>query len=212
MDNACQNNPDVIRFRATTDDESISEIIAHNQLLDKIECDDGENKEWRFKAIVDHQGPLTSNHKEYKGSRWNVQIHWENGEISWEPLSIIIKSDPVTCAIYDKDNDLLDLEGWKRLKRLANCQKKLLQMANQAKLKLYQTSPVYKFRVLIPRNHDQAMEIDGSNGNSLWREAEVREMNQVDEYKAFIDNGFKRPKGYKQIRVHFVYYVKPTLV
>ena len=111
MDNACQNNPDVIRFRATTDDESISEIIAHNQLLDKIECDDGENKEWRFKAIVDHQGPLTSNHKEYKGSRWNVQIHWENGEISWEPLSIIIKSDPVTCAIYGKDNDLLHLEG-----------------------------------------------------------------------------------------------------
>ena len=44
MDNARQNNPDVIRFRAKTDDESISEIITHNQLLDKIECDDGENK------------------------------------------------------------------------------------------------------------------------------------------------------------------------
>ena len=32
----------------------------------------------------------------------------------WEPLSIIAASDPVTCAIYAKDKDLLKHKGWKR--------------------------------------------------------------------------------------------------
>ena len=39
-------------------------------------------------------------------------IEWENGEITREPLSIIAADDPVTCAIYAKDNDLLDTATW----------------------------------------------------------------------------------------------------
>ena len=58
-----QNNPHVIFFRDTTDDESISEIITYNQLLDRIDSDDGKDEEWIFKAIVDHQRPLMTIHK-----------------------------------------------------------------------------------------------------------------------------------------------------
>ena len=74
-------------------------------------------------------------------------------------------------------------------------------------------SPVYKFGVLVPRNHQQAMEIDLKNGNSLWREAELRELQQIDEYKTFIDKGNIKPSSpYKKIRVHMVYDLKPTLM
>ena len=53
------------------------------------------------------------------------------------------------------------------------------------------------------------MEIDGTNGNTLWQEAEMRKLNQ----KTFIDNGSKRPpSGYKEIKVHFFSDVKPTLI
>jgi hypothetical protein len=44
---------------------------------------------------------------------YNVMIEWENGEVTSEPLSAIAVDDPMMCAIYAKDNNLLELDGWK---------------------------------------------------------------------------------------------------
>ena len=38
--------------------------------------------------------------------------------------------DPVSCAIYAKENNLLEQEGWKHFKRLAWRQKKLIRLLN----------------------------------------------------------------------------------
>lgn len=103
----------------------------------------------------------------YKGSRWNVRVKWENGEVTYEPLGIIAKSDPVSVAIYGRDNNLLHLDGWKRFRRLAQKQKKLLRLANQAKLYAFRNRIVYKFGIQVPQNHEQAMAIDQANGNRL---------------------------------------------
>jgi hypothetical protein len=41
-------------------------------------------------------------------------IEWENGEItSVPPLAVIAADDPVTYALYAKENDLLELDAWK---------------------------------------------------------------------------------------------------
>ena len=213
MDRTLANDPTMIKFRATNDEGTVEEIITYNQIMQRLEAEDGDNDEWRFKAISNHQGPLPSSHPDYKGSQWNVQINWENGETTWEPLSIIAKSDPVTCAVYAKENNLLELPGWIRFRRLANRQKKLLRLVHQAQLRSFRMRPVYKFGVQVPRNHDQAMLLDEQNGNTLWKEAEQRELNQIDEYETFKDMGRGvHPKGYKKIRVHMVYDVKPTLI
>ena len=94
--------------------------------MEHIERDETEEGVWHFKTILAHKGPLTKNSKEYKGSKWNVQLLWETGETSWEPLSVIKDTDPVTCAIYAKEHDLLETEGWKSLRKLAKKQKTLL--------------------------------------------------------------------------------------
>ena len=52
----------------------------------------------KYKAILSHSGPLNPDDKDYKGSTYNVMIEWEGGEITSEPLSLIAKDDPVTCA------------------------------------------------------------------------------------------------------------------
>ena len=211
-ENDLMNDPSMVRFRAVNDANTYEETLAYRQILEKLEAADGADDEWHFRSINNHRGPLTAADDDYKGSAWNVQIEWENGEITWEPLSIIAKSDPVSCAIYGKANNLLHLAGWKRFARLARRQKRLLRLANQAKLQSYRCSPVYKFGVQVPRNHDQAMELDRLNGNTLWRDAEGRELGQIDEYEAFEDKGIGAcPKGHKKIRVHMVYDVKPTL-
>ena len=66
---------------------------------------------YRFRAIIGHQDPLLASDPDWNGSRYNVQVEWETGEITFEPLSIIAADDPVTCAAYAKENDLLALEG-----------------------------------------------------------------------------------------------------
>ena len=62
---------------------------------------------------------------DWKGSKYNVQVEWETGEITFEPLSIIAADDPVTCAAYAKENDLLALEVWHRFRSLAKKDKVL---------------------------------------------------------------------------------------
>jgi hypothetical protein len=36
---------------------------------------------WNFKHIIGHEGPFRTSDPEYKGSRYNVLVEWENGEI-----------------------------------------------------------------------------------------------------------------------------------
>ena len=45
---------------------------------------------------------------------------WETGAVSTECLETLYKDIPVDLAIYAKANNLLEEEGWKKLKRLAN--------------------------------------------------------------------------------------------
>jgi hypothetical protein len=73
---------------------------------------------------------------EYKGSRYNILVEWENGEITSEPLNIFGKDDPVTCAVYACEHGLLEEEGWKRFKGIAKREKKMLCMVNQSRIKV----------------------------------------------------------------------------
>jgi hypothetical protein len=63
------------------------------------------------------------------------------------------------------------------------------RMAKQAKLQSFRTKPVYMYGFLVPQNHKQAMQLDKENGNTLWRDAEILELGQIDEYDTFIDKG-----------------------
>ena len=81
-----------------------------------------------------HEGPLTQNHHSYKGSRYNVLIEWENGEVTSELLSSIATDDPVTRAIYAKDNGHLHLPGWKHFKSMVKTHQKFIRTVNEAKL------------------------------------------------------------------------------
>lgn len=78
-------------------------------------------------------------------------IKWENREITAEPLSVIAANeDPVTCAIYTSDNNLLELEGWRHFKGITKREKKFQQMVNQSKLHSFCTAPKYKYGYEVP--------------------------------------------------------------
>jgi hypothetical protein len=168
------------------------------------------NQFLKFKSIISHQGPLSKDDPGYKGSKYNVLVDWEDGECTFEPLDIIGADDPVSCALYAKQNNLLDEPGWKRFKRLANREVNFQRMINQARLKSMRRATRYKYGYKVPNSHEEAMQFDKENGNSMWGDAEKLEVEQLLGYNTFIDKGkgVPSPSGYKQIRCHMIYDVK----
>jgi Reverse transcriptase (RNA-dependent DNA polymerase) len=204
-----------MKFICEVPNSTVDEILTYNDILDHIEKDNNDidndtEQLYKFRRITAHQGPLRTSDKDYKGSTYNVLVEWETGETTYEPLDLIAQDDPVTCANYAKQNNLLDTAGWKRFRRIANSDTKIERMVNQAKLRSYRRDPFWKFGVLVPRTHAQAIELDKQNNNNRWQEAEATEMGQLLEYETFIDKGIAGnvPSGYKRIRCHMIYDVK----
>jgi hypothetical protein len=102
----------------------------------------------------------------WKGSIYNVRVEWENRETTNEPMTTIAADDPVTCDIYAKDNDLLDVPGWKRFKSIARRQQHMFHVANQAKLRSFRLAPKYKYGFEIPRDYKHAIELDEKHGTT----------------------------------------------
>ena len=91
-------------------DDTYEEVVSYNDIVNHIEKDDTDFGVWKFKSISGHQGPLSKGHPYYKGCRYNVLVNWETGESTYEPLNIIAADDSVSCAIYAKENNLLEKE------------------------------------------------------------------------------------------------------
>ena len=208
-----------IKFLIEISNGELDEIIAYNELSNLIE--DQHEKElhapesatWAFKSLNGHEGPISPSSKRYKGSSYNVLVHWEDGSETFEPLSVMAKEDPLTCALYAKDHDLLDTPGWKSLKRIASREVKFSRMVKQAQLNQARHGPTYKFGILVPKNRKHALEIDTAKGNKQWQLSVDQEVEQIDEYNTFRDMGKGKPppRDYKKIRVHFVFDVKHDL-
>jgi hypothetical protein len=203
-------NLEQMRFVCLVNNDKYEEIMTYNQIMDHIEQSEEDAIVWRFKRIAGHEGPLTKNHPMWKGSIYNVRVEWENREITDEPMTTIAADDPVTCAIYAKDNTLLDVPGWKRFKSIARRQQHMFRMANQAKLRSFRLAPKYKYGFEILRDYKHAIELDEKHGTTRWVDATSLEMVQFNNYDCFHDQGkgVDIPKGFKKIQVHLIYDVK----
>ena len=145
-------------------------------------------------------------------------VEWETGEITGERLSIIAQDDPVTCAAYAKEHNLLHLPEWNRLKHIAKHHRTLTRAVNQTKISKVRRSATYRFGYLIPEDYKHALELDKINGNSRWYDATKKELDLINKYQVFIDHGIAKydpkskrimnaPQGYQKIKLHLVLHV-----
>ena len=164
-----------------------------------------------FDDIIGHEGPLKQKDEHYLGSRFNVMIKWTNGEVTREPLGMIAKDDPLSCALYAEKHNLLNTPSWKRFKRILRRHKKVLK-AFKAKKK-FKSGPVYLYGVRIPQNASEARRLDKENENRLWVDSEDLKVAQLLEYDTFLDLGIggKPPPGFKRIPYKVIYTVKHDL-
>ena len=171
---------------------------------------------FKFRDIVAHQDPLETTDPNHKGSKYNVMVEWESGEVTYEPLTLSSKDDPITCAVYAKKHDLLDTTGWKHLKRYAKTSKRLIRAVKQSRIRQVRASARYQHGFQVPKDYNDAIRLDKENSNTHWQDAMDLELTQIHEYKVFKDTGKAQfhngkvvtPDGFQKIRVHFVYAVK----
>ena len=216
-DNDAENH-ERIKMLVAYDDDKIEELMSYNELSDIVsEQHDrestGEQEIFSFREISDHVGPIKRSDPEYKGSSYNVLVEWEDGTKTWEPVSLMIASDPATLAAYAKEHDLLDTPGWKNLNRIARRAHVLQRMINASKRAQRFNAITYKFGVRIPRNVKEAIRLDVENGNTYWQDAMKKELGQLDEYNCFHSLGkdARVPKGYQQIPLRMVFDIKQDL-
>jgi hypothetical protein len=98
------NSKEHTKFRVLVNNDTYEEIMTYGEILTHINRDEEQDVLWRYKNIIGHQGPISVDDVAYKGCTYNVQVEWENGEITFEPLSTIAADDPVTCAIYAREH------------------------------------------------------------------------------------------------------------
>ena len=114
-----------IKFKLKINKDQAEKIMSYNQLMDYIQK--GTDPDSLFsRDIVAHQGPL--------------DVEWESGEVTYEPLTLISKDDPINCAVYAKKHDLLDTTGWKHLKRYAKTSKRLIRAVKQSRIRQVRAS------------------------------------------------------------------------
>ena len=133
-----------IKFKLKINKDQAEEIMSYNQLMDYIQkgtdAEEDPDSLFKFRDIVAHQSPLESTDPNHKGSKYNVMVEWESGEVTYEPLTLISKDDPITCAVYAKKHDLLDTTGWKHLKRYVKTSKRLIRAVKQSRIRQVRAS------------------------------------------------------------------------
>ena len=206
-----------IKFKLKINKDQAEEIMSYNQLMYYIQkgtdAEEDPDSLFKFREIVAHQGPLESTDPDHKGSKYNVMVEWESGEVTYEPLRLISKDDPNTCAVYAKKHDLLDTTGWKHLKRYAKTSKRLIRAVKQSRIRQVRASARYQHGFQVLKDYNDAIRLDKENCYTHWQDAIDLVLTQIHEYKdtgkAQFHNGkVVTPDGFQKIRVHFVYAVK----
>ena len=85
------------KFKLKIKKDQAEEKMSYNQLMDYIQkgtdAEEDPDSLFKFRDIVSHQGPLESTDPDHKGSKYNVMVEWESGEVTYEPLTLISNDD-----------------------------------------------------------------------------------------------------------------------
>ena len=85
LDDQHDNAIDKINFHLDVGQGRAEAIMSYVQILDHLDQQEQQEELYKFRAITGHQGPLSPQDENYKGSKYNVMVERETGEITDEP-------------------------------------------------------------------------------------------------------------------------------
>ena len=174
------------------DYNQLYEIIGHRRAKEAVPIEQGyyETKSGAKRRVITTKG-------------WNLEVKWETGESSFIALKDIKESNPIEIAEYAKVNHI-DKEpafAWwipSVIKRRDAIIKKTSRKVRKN----------MKFGIYVPKNYNEAVEMDKQNGNTLWQDATKKEMRNVEVAFRFLDDGSRVPIGFKKITCHLIFDIK----
>ena len=169
----------------------------------------------QHESELEDKGQLLSfwditDHRIIKGSNscYEVLVNWEYRSVTWVPMSVMRRDDPIYLSGYVHDNDLIDKPGWKHLRSFVKNTKNMKRLLKAAKADQQSNTVKIKFGLKIPRDHKEAMTFVADNGNTNWKYDELLELNQIYNLYFFESLGpvskAHIPPAHTKIQVHMI--------
>ena len=190
-------------------------IIAQN-VLEQVE-DDGHYTV-KLKQILDHrrEGNAVSKEQKYVTMRngqqklrqstvgWKFLCEYSDGKKQWIMLKDLKESNPVDVAEYVAARKIEDevAFAWWVPYTLRKKSAIIAAVKGRAKRK------THKYGIEIPQSVEDAFRIDKENGNTLWQDALVLEVNELWVALDILGDDAPLPPGYTKATGHIIFDVK----
>ena len=190
-------------------------IIAQN-VLEQVE-DDGHYTV-KLKQILDHrrEGNAVSKEQKYITMRngqqklrqstvgWKFLCEYSDGKKQWIMLKDLKESNPVDVAEYVAARKIEDevAFAWWVPYTLRKKSAIIAAVKGRAKRK------THKYGIEIPQSVEDAFRIDKENGNTLWQDALVLEVNELWVALDVLGDDAPLPPGYTKATGHIIFDVK----
>ena len=135
---------------------------------------------------------------------WKLLVKWKDGTQEWVDLRILKEHAPVLVADYAKAFSLVDEPAFAWWVPYTLRKRDVIVSMVSARVK----KKTHKYGIEVPRTLKEAIEIDQTNGNRLWRDAYEKEMRNVSVAFRILKRGQKAPVGYTRSSGHLVFDVK----
>ncbi len=147
------------------------------QTLDRMSGED-DDPEWDIIEAIKHQTSRVARRIPKQCSASSMMsdkhvrlcIRFRNGEFQWTQMGAVKPQDPFPIIQHAKQNRLEKLPSSVWVEKIVKDNDRLVQLARAFKAKVGQ-GPKYKFGVEVARSPRHGLQIDKTNGNSLWKDA-----------------------------------------
>ena len=86
LDNQHDNAINKINYHLDAGQGRAEAIMSYVHILDHLDHQEQQEDLYKFRAITGHQGPLSPQDENYKGSKYNVMVEWETVTEFRQPL------------------------------------------------------------------------------------------------------------------------------
>ena len=204
----------IVEFPDGMEKEYGANIIAQNMYA---QCDADGNQFVLLEDIVDYKKDGRAvkevdafiningkSHRRKTTDGWFLCVQWKDGSTTWEKLSKLKESNPIEVAEYAVAQDISHepaFAWW--VPHTLRKRERIIMAVNS---RYHKTT--HKFGICIPKTVREALELDKSNGNSLWKDAIEKEMRNVGIAFKILDNNDNVPIGYQFMKCHLIFTVK----
>ena len=181
-------------------DEDGNRHVLLDSIID-IRCDGSEIKQQD--AFITSKNGGKRRRQTTQG--WGILLLWKDGSSTWEALKDIKECYPVDLADFAIQRRIAEepaFAWW-----IPYIIKKRNRIIAKAKSKYW--ARTHKFGIRVPKTVAEAIRLDSTNNNKLWREAICKEMRNVRiAFEIFEGNENEIPPGYQKVDCHMIFDIK----